>query len=186
MRRRIEQTIGAVRSLNKAVHFVAGGTMLVMLALTVAEILGRWLLNSPVAGAVETIPLMLVMVVFFGLPHAQHRGDHIAVELVYWRLDRKMRRRLSIGSHLFSLVALAFVTWALWEYAGVQHDGGYATAVIGWPIHWFVRMAAFGSALLWMATAAEAVAELVGMDGREWRPVNRSERRRSGPSGSAS
>ena len=160
--------------------------MLVMLALTVAEILGRWLLNSPVAGAVETIPLLLVMVVYFGLPHAQHRGDHIAVDLVYWRLGRKMQRRLGIGSHLFSLVALAFVTWALWDYAGVQSDGGYATAVIGWPIHWFVRMAALGAALLWIATAAEAVAELVGLDGEGWRPGNRRGRRTSGSSGSAS
>lgn len=137
--------------------------MLVILALTVADILGRWLLNSPVAGAAETIPLLLVIVVFLGFPHAQHRGDHIAVDLFYSRLGRKMQQGLSVGSDLFSLVVLAFVTWELWKHAGVQDDGGYVTAVIGWPIHWFVRMAALGSALFWAATAAEAVAELAGL-----------------------
>jgi TRAP-type C4-dicarboxylate transport system permease small subunit len=164
VRNRIEKAVGGVLSINKAAHYTSGAVMLVMLGITVLNILGRWLLQSPVGGTVETIPLLLVIVVFLGFPYAQHCGDHIAVDLLYSRLPKGVQNRLSVGNHIFSLLVLAFVTIQLWKYAGIQYQGGYATAVIGWPIHWFVRIAALGSALLWVATAAETVADLIGLE----------------------
>ena len=162
MRQRVDNAVGVVRRVNRTLHHIAGAALVAMLALTVVDILGRWLFNSPVAGTVETIPLLLVVVVFFGFAHAQHMGDHIAVDLLFSRLGARSRRVLSIFSHIFSLAVLALVTWQLWKFAGVQDRGGYATAVIEWPVHWFVRIAALGSALLWVATLAETVAELFG------------------------
>lgn len=162
MRRRVDSTVEFVRRANRVAHYIAGAALIAMLALTVVDILGRWLFNSPVAGTVETIPLLLVIVVFFGFAHAQHMGDHIAVDLLFSRLGARSQHVLSIFSHIFSLAVLALVTWQLWKYAGVQDRGGYATAVIEWPVHWFVRIAALGSALLWVATLAETVAELFG------------------------
>lgn len=162
MRQRVDGAVGAIRRANRAVHHVAGAALIAMLALTLFDILGRWLFNSPVAGTVETIPLLLVIVVYLGFAHAQHLGDHIAVDLVFSRLGARSQHVLSVFSHIFSLAVLALVTWQLWKFAGVQERGGYATAVIEWPIHWFVRIAALGSALLWLATLAETVAELFG------------------------
>ena len=156
--------------------------MIAMLALTVFDILGRWLFNSPVAGTVETIPLLLVIVVYLGFAHAQHLGDHIAVDLVHSRLGARSQHVLSIFSHVFSLVVLGLVTWQLWKYAGVQQRGGYATAVIEWPIHWFVRIATLGSALLWLATLAETVAELFGSGAQD---VGRKARAVTGTGGGA-
>ena len=182
MRQRVDSTIGIVRRANRAVHHIAGAAMIAMLALTVFDILGRWLFNSPVAGTVETIPLLLVIVVYLGFAHAQHLGDHIAVDLVHSRLGARSQHVLSIFSHVFSLVVLGLVTWQLWKYAGVQQRGGYATAVIEWPIHWFVRIATLGSALLWLATLAETVAELFGSGAQD---VGRKARAVTGTGGGA-
>ena len=64
----------------------------------------------------------------------------------------------------FLMIAAGVVTWQLWRYAGVQEAGGYTTAVLEWEIHWFVRIAALGAALLWLATLVEIVAVVARLD----------------------
>ena len=144
-------------------HYVAGAALMAMLLITVVDILGRWLFNSPLSGTVETIPLLLVIVVYLGFAHAEHQGDHISVDLLYTHLPRRAQHLSSILSHVFSTIVLVLVTWQLWKYAGVQQRGGYSTAVIEWPIHWFVRIAAAGAALLLLATVTEVIAEICGI-----------------------
>ena len=169
--------MGAVRSLNRWAHHLAGLALLAMLAVTVVDIVGRSVFNSPLSGTVEVTPLLLVMVVYLGFGHAEHEGDHVAVDLIYLRLGPGAQRVARIIARTISVVVLAVVTWQLWQYAGVQRDGGYTTAVLEWPIHWFVRVATAGAALLLVATVTEIVADALRLD----RPGPGGDGDRAGP-----
>jgi TRAP-type C4-dicarboxylate transport system permease small subunit len=111
--------------------------------------------------------LLLVVVVYLGFAHAEHQGDHVSVDLVYDRLGLTFRRIADVMARAVSLVIVGLVTWQLWRYAGVQEAGQYTTAVLEWRIHWFVRVAAVGAALLWLALLTEIVVDLLRLDGDE-------------------
>lgn len=160
----LRRVVGSIRFLNRVGHYFAGAALLAMLALTVVDIVGRSLFNSPLSGTVEVTPLLLVVVVYLGFAHAEHQGDHVSVDLVYTRVGPRAQRVADLVARSVSLVVLGVVTWQLWRYAGVQEAGGYTTAVLEWEIHWFVRIAALGAALLWLATLVEIVAVVARLD----------------------
>jgi TRAP-type C4-dicarboxylate transport system permease small subunit len=153
-----------VRTFNRIVHYGAGLALLALLVLTIANIIGRDVFNSPVEGTVEVTPLLLVMVIYLGFAHAQHLGDHISVDLMYAHLGPRSQKASSVFSYIFTVVILVLLTRQLWRYAGVQERGGYTTASLEWEIHWFVRVATVGAALLLVATVVEIVAEVLGLD----------------------
>lgn len=55
--------------------------LLAMLILTVADVLGRYVISRPVPGVTELVQYTMVLVVFAGLPVVTHRRSHISVAL---------------------------------------------------------------------------------------------------------
>ncbi len=122
---------------------LAGVALLVMLGLTVADVLGRYLLARPVAGVIELIQYAMVVVVFAGLPVVTCEGQHISVGLLDGRLGQRARRiqRTLIG--VACAMVLATLSWTLFEIAGSMREQG---DVIG-----FLRLPTFVAAYLMSA-----------------------------------
>lgn len=158
----VVRVIGALRSFDTAMHAIAGLTLLALLALTVADIIGRSAFNNPVPGTVEVTALALVVIVYLGLAHSEDLGDHITVDIVYLRLGPHSRAVLNVVTRLFSFAVMVLVAWQLVAFARRQADGGFTTAVLEWPIWPFVMVAAFGSALFAIAILNKVVLAALG------------------------
>ncbi len=161
----VRKAVEGVRAVNHVSHYIAAAGLLAMLAITLIDIIGRSVFNQPFSGTVEITPLLLVIVVFLGLAEAEHHGDHIAVDLVYSRCRPGVQKVLSAFAQALTVVVLFVLIVQIWRYAGVQQGGGYTTATLEWPIHWFVRIAALGMTMMLLATAVEIVAGFAGIDG---------------------
>ncbi len=115
---------GAFDRLFLAGGWIAAALVFAMMALTVADVAGRYLFNSPVPGAFELTQVMLALTIFAGLPLVSWRHGHVTITLT----DRwfppalaNLRDRLLAG--VCALVA-AVMAWRLWILAGRQAEYG--------------------------------------------------------------
>lgn len=79
----IKQTLILVADKASRIPLYIGAlTALAMVFLTVADVIGRYFLNAPIAGATELTRLGMGVVIFTALPIISARGDHISVDLM--------------------------------------------------------------------------------------------------------
>jgi TRAP-type transport system small permease protein len=137
--------------LNRAAYYVACTILFLLLTMTVFNVLGRYLFTRPVRGTVELTGLAMAAIVFLGLGYAQHRGDHIAVDLVYERLPLWLQHvaRWLVG--LVTLALLGFMSWRGLQYAASVRDRGAITSVLGLPTYPAVYLALAGLLLFALA-----------------------------------
>ncbi|MFD1344053.1 TRAP transporter small permease [Litorisediminicola beolgyonensis] len=114
---------GVTRWLRSAIAAICAVLLLAMMALTVADVLGRYLLNAPVNGATELTELMLAAVIFVGLPAASLDNDHIKVDVLTLRLGETAGRVLEKIVALFCIGVLGVIAWRLWKIG--DQIGGY-------------------------------------------------------------
>ena len=108
--------------------------LLTMMGLTVADVLGRYLLSAPVAGATELTELLLAAVVFLGLPAAALDGDHISVDVLTSRLPQSAARHLDLVVSIVSAGVLTLVAWRLWLIGDQIAGYGGTTPTLKLPV----------------------------------------------------
>lgn len=120
-----EMLSAPVRGLNfRSILAVLGGLMLTMLmGLTVVDVIGRYLFNSPLTGAAELTELLLAAIIFLGLPAVSLANDHVTVDLVTDMLPSRLQVWRLALTGIFSALVLAVVAWRIWIYA--DQIGGY-------------------------------------------------------------
>ncbi|MBL6951133.1 MAG: TRAP transporter small permease [Alphaproteobacteria bacterium] len=101
----------------------------------VAEVIGRYVFNSPLPGHLEGAELLLPMMVFFGVSYVQARDGHVGMTFVVDALPKKVRRVTDILSLIVSALtcaALAYFSsktaWLAWIYDDVTMTPPY------WPV----------------------------------------------------
>ncbi|WP_425074793.1 TRAP transporter small permease [Sagittula sp. S175] len=144
---------GATRWLRGAIAAICAVLLLAMMALTVADVLGRYLMNAPVPGATELTELMLAAVIFVGLPAASLDGDHVHVDVLTIRLRRLARRVLAGVVGLVSAGILGLVALRLWKIGDQIAGYNGITPTLKLP----VAPVAYGVAVLAAVAAAITV-----------------------------
>jgi TRAP-type C4-dicarboxylate transport system permease small subunit len=124
----------AATAVDRALHYVAGALIIAVMALTVYNILGRWLFNEPFRGTVELTQLAMLGIVYLGMAYAQDKGNHIAVDLLYNKMPTPVRVAMDWFATLLSLAILAALAWQLYKYSQVLDRGGRVTASRGIPL----------------------------------------------------
>ncbi len=101
----------------------------------VAEVIARYVFNSPLPGHLEGAELLLPMMVFFGVSYVQARDGHVGMTFVVDALPIKVRRVTDILSLIVSALtcaALAYFSsktaWLAWIYDDVTMTDPY------WPV----------------------------------------------------
>jgi TRAP-type C4-dicarboxylate transport system permease small subunit len=133
--------------LTRWLHYLSGALLVGLMMLTVVNILGRWLFNTPVPGTVELTEIGMVGIVFMGLAYAQVREDHIKVDLLYEQLGARGRRVLGLFAALVSFATVAVLTWRLWAYASRLQASGRTTSALQIPLSWVAWAAVIGGAI---------------------------------------
>lgn len=117
-----------------------------LMFLTVADVLGRYLFNRPVPGTFELTEMSMVLIVFLALGLAQHHKEHISLDLAYTNFSPRQKKVTDVFVDLVNFAVVGAITWQLYEYAARMLEGNYTTAVLGLPIHPFVIVALVGAA----------------------------------------
>ncbi len=115
-------------------EWVSAVLIFVMMMVTFADVVGRYLLGAPIFGAAEMIQFLLAMTIFAGLSLVNAHDDHIAVELFEARIKSKIPHLHHVLVQGFSVVAMAVIAWQLAQYALEAAHHNSTTVVLEWPV----------------------------------------------------
>lgn len=99
-----------------------------MLLLTVADVVGRYVVSRPVPGVIELVQYTMVLVVFAGLPVVTQRQAHVSVALFDKAFGPRGRRLQQGVLMALSAAILAAQAVVLFQHARGQYE---AADVIG-------------------------------------------------------
>ncbi|GAA0789037.1 TRAP transporter small permease [Marinobacterium sediminicola] len=128
--------------LKTLLNGTAALVMFLMMALTLVDVMGRYLFSAPVTGAFEVTELMLAAVIFLGLPLITAEGGHIAVDILDSALSDRVRAVQYWLVGLINVLAFGIFSWMLWEHAFKVLRYEDTTAVLQIPYAWLAFLMA--------------------------------------------
>lgn len=137
----------------------AGAAVLLfsLMILTTADVIGRYIFNRPLRGAFEITELLLLTLIFAGLPLASRADEHVTLDFIDMTLGPGGRRALRrLVDALCGLIILG-LAWRVWIKAGKIAGYGDTTEVLRVPVGPFVHFMALMVAVTGIVHLAKAV-----------------------------
>ena len=140
-KRRVEALLGVA----------ASAILFAMMLLTVVDVVARYGFNRPVRGAFEVTELMLLVLIFAGLPLVSFADEHAVMDFI----DRLLGpRRQRLFERLVQIVNAAFMSllaWLVWRKADriwAYRDATDVLRILYGPFVYFMAAALALAALI--------------------------------------
>jgi TRAP-type C4-dicarboxylate transport system permease small subunit len=101
-----------LKRVNLGFVFISGVALVVMMAITVANVTGRKFFNRPLLAGVELAELCGVVFVSFALSYTQTRKDHVIMSIFIGKLQQRVRAVFDSFALIVSLATDIVLTWA--------------------------------------------------------------------------
>jgi TRAP-type C4-dicarboxylate transport system permease small subunit len=95
----------------------ASAVLFAMMVLTFVDVVARYVFNRPVRGAFEVTELMLLVLIFAGLPLVSYADEHATMDFIDRLLGPRGRRALRATVHVLCAAMLGLLTWLVWRKA---------------------------------------------------------------------
>lgn len=118
---------------------IAALALFAIMVLTLVDVSGRKLLSSSVPGSLEVTELLLVAVIFAGLPLVSLKGEHVVFDSLDPLWPAALRRVQQALVDLLCAALLLGVAWVMWDKAAQMAEYGDTTAQLLLPLGPFVR-----------------------------------------------
>lgn len=119
---------------------LAACALFAIMALTLVDVSGRKLLSESVPGSLELTELLMVMVIFAGLPLVSLHGEHVVFDSLDRWLPPAVRRAQQAAVDALCLAALAGLAWLMWTKGSQMVEYGDTTAQLKLPLGPFVYL----------------------------------------------
>jgi TRAP-type C4-dicarboxylate transport system permease small subunit len=139
---------------------LAAAALFAMMALTAVDVVGRKFFAASVPGSLELTELLMVAVIFAGLPLVSLQGEHVVFDTLDSRLPPALLRLQKALVNGLCAAALGGLAGLLWLKAGQMASYGDTTAQLKLPVGPFV----YAMALLCGLTAAVHAAQALSPD----------------------
>jgi len=115
---------------DAALGGAASTILFCMMLLTFVDVIARYVLNWPVRGAFEITELMLLVLIFAGLPLVTHAGEHVTMDLIDRVLGARARSALNRLIELICAGLMFFLMWQMWLKADKISRYGDTTDIL--------------------------------------------------------
>ncbi len=105
-----------------------------MMALTFFDVIGRYIFNSPIIGALELTEFSMAIVIFLGLVLLTSQEGHVTVDLIDNFVPDKIKPIQKIVINLINLAVLVVISQQLWVKAGDAAKYGDRTEYLYMPL----------------------------------------------------
>ncbi|MBI2752027.1 MAG: TRAP transporter small permease [Betaproteobacteria bacterium] len=92
----------------------ASAILFCMMALTFGDVIARYLFNRPISGAFEITELMLLVLIFAGLPLVSHGDEHVTMDFIDRLLVGRAKRQFERAVHLGCAAIMFLLAWLVW------------------------------------------------------------------------
>lgn len=117
----------------KAFAVGAGILLILMAAMSLASIVGRTFLGSPILGDYELVQVLCAMAVSMSLPYCQIARGHVIVDFFTTRASVSVNRTLDVAAALMLAVVAFVVAWRVARGMADLWRTGDASMLIGFP-----------------------------------------------------
>lgn len=118
------------RRFDAALGFAASVILFVLMMVTFVDVVGRYLFNHPLHGAFESTELMLLALIFAGLPLVSHADEHVTMDFIDHMVGAGVRDLVVRLSHLVCAGTFLGLAWLIWLKAGKIAAYGDTTDVL--------------------------------------------------------
>ena len=133
-KRRVEALLGVAASI----------ILLAMMVLTTVDVVARYVFNRPLRGAFEVTELLLLVLIFAGLPLVSFTSEHAVMDFIDRVLGRRALRGVRGGVELVSAVLMLGLAWLVWGKADriwAYRDATDVLRVLYGPFVYFMALA---------------------------------------------
>jgi TRAP-type C4-dicarboxylate transport system permease small subunit len=141
------------RALGAAAALLLGALML----LTTVDVISRYIFNWPLRGAFEITELLLLALIFAGLPLVSRADEHVTLDFIDALLGARGRRLLRRIVDLACGLLILGLAWRVWIKAGKIAGYGDTTDVLRIPVGPFVYFMALMVAITAVVHLIKAV-----------------------------
>jgi TRAP-type transport system small permease protein len=124
--------------LDRALGAAAALLLLALMLLTSVDVVSRYVFNWPLRGAFEITELLLLSLIFAGLPLASRAGEHVTLDFIDRALAPAARQWLHRVIELVCGIVILGLAWRVWVKAGKIAGYGDTTEVLRLPVAPFV------------------------------------------------
>jgi TRAP-type transport system small permease protein len=118
------------RRADAVLGIAASAILFAMMALTFVDVIARYVFNRPIRGAFEVTELLLLVLIFAGLPLVSHADEHVTMDFIDRWLGASGRLLLARLIDLLVTALMLFMAWQVWIRAGRVSSYGDATDVL--------------------------------------------------------
>lgn len=118
------------RRTDAVLGIAASAILFCMMLLTFVDVVARYVFNRPLRGAFEVTELMLLVLIFAGLPLVTHADEHVTMDFIDRLLGFRGRDRVARVVQALCAVLMFLLTWLMWRKAGTIAAYGDTTDVL--------------------------------------------------------
>jgi len=104
--------------------------LLCLMLMTFADVVARYLFNRPIRGAFEVTELLLLVLIFAGLPLVSHADEHVTMDFIDRMLPGRALAALVRLVHALVAAIFFFLAWQVLIKAGRISEYGDTTDVL--------------------------------------------------------
>ena len=125
---------GKIRIIEDWLNLCSVFIIMFLMFFATAEILGRYLFNSPIPGHVEIVELIMAGVVFFGIAYTERVDGHVRMELFVTRVLKGRAYHIAeVITAALSLFVYIFILIYTFKSSVFSYQMGDNTAYLYWP-----------------------------------------------------
>ena len=166
-------------AVTRRVAFAGVIAMLAIALITTADVLLRWLANSPINGLNEIVGMSMAVAVAATFPAGASQRVNLTIDLLQNRVSERALAWMKVGGALLLLVFYALLAWRIGVYAQKLQARGaetifvqLPTAPFVWAIAGFVAISALVQTVALFVSVRYAMAGVAGPDGWSIGPVD--------------
>jgi TRAP-type C4-dicarboxylate transport system permease small subunit len=148
------------KSLVTGMNLIAIWALAAMMFLTFADVLLRYLFNSPIQGAAEIIEFLMVIVIPFSIAFCAQKKAHIAVDFIIEGFSARVRRFVGLLSDFLMLVLFVPISWQSIIYIIDEFESNLTSPVLYIPVYPFVGVLAFAFLVLALILIEQFISSL--------------------------
>jgi TRAP-type transport system small permease protein len=134
---------GRKRHADAILGGAASAILLAMMVLTVIDVVARYVFNRPLRGAFEVTELMLVVLIFAGLPLVSYAEEHAVMDFIDRLLRPGGQRVLRHAVHAVCGAFMFLLAWLIWlkaERTWAYRDASDVLRIVYGPFVYFMAV----------------------------------------------
>lgn len=156
-----------------AVNYLGMVALAGMMFLTAADVIGRYLLDSPVTGAFEVTQMLMVLVAFCTTAQTQVRKGHVGVDFFVNQASKTGQSILRSTTDLLSVFLFPVVSWQCFVKGLSFTEQGLTDSTLHVPLAPFMYVIGVGTAILSLVLIGNYLSSISKNVGKHREIINR-------------